>query len=520
MARPPFGIDLGTTNSAIAHVDYTGDVVMIPNAVGEITTPSIVYFESNDQVVVGAEAKESWAIDPDNGVTLVKRLMGTDTPIIVSGQHHTPESISALVLRQLVEAASDETSPSVVITVPAYFGTAEREATYQAAKIAGLDVLALLDEPVAAAIHYGLNEGRNQTILVYDLGGGTFDTSVLKVDNGSVTVVATDGHNSLGGSDVDNRLVELVLSRLEARLPEAEYDALLEDPRSLGQLTIDVERIKHSLSSSSGRDVVVRTPKDRIAVSVTREDLERACADLFEETSMIIGRVIDTARAKGTSSIDQVVMVGGSSRIPMLADKLAAFVGVTPRLVDPDLAVAKGAARYAHQLNASSGLTAAETGKSGLAGRPHRISPVAPRSLGVLIDDSYDPTGERSFVHYLVHTNDTLPSENETSEFGTILDGQEAVRIQVFEQAGAVTSEEASDNRRVLDGELVGLSDVPAGSVIKIAMQVAIDGRLTVNASEPLSGQTLTLEAFIEGVVDSAESRRLTDMVDVIAVRG
>lgn len=509
MTGQTLGIDLGTTNSAVATVDARGNVVVLPNAIGEPTTPSVVYFENGHQAVVGAEAKDTLAIDPDNGVALVKRLMGTEAPIVIKEQNHTPESISALILRQLVDAATDDPHPRAVITVPAYFGTAEREATYQAASIAGLDVLALLDEPVAAAIHYGLTDGRNQTILVYDLGGGTFDTTVLRVDDGTVTVVATDGHNQLGGADVDSRLVGLVLERMESGLRPEEYDAFLEDPTAVGRLTTDVEKAKKALSAGTSRNLAIRTPRDRVTVTITRADLEAACEDLFDQTALIIDRVLEAASVKGVTALDQVIMVGGSSRIPTLTDRLRERLGLDPKLVEPDLAVAKGAARYAARLGKTAGITAA-TG----------ITPVAPRAMGVLVDDSHDPSGQRTFVEHLVHANDELPITQTTAKFGTILDDQESVRIQVYEQAGSVASPETGHNRRVLDGELIGLSGLSAGSVIEITMDIAIDGRLTVRACEPTSGKSLTLEAFVEGVIDGAESERLAGVVGLVAVRG
>jgi molecular chaperone DnaK len=521
MAREALGIDLGTTNSAVAKVDADRKVIILPNANGEEITPSVVYFDDDRDVVVGAEAKATLAVDPNNGVALVKRLMGTDAPIIIKGQSHTPESISALILKQLVGAASTEANPQVVITVPAYFGTKEREATYQAAAIAGLDVLALLDEPVAAAIHYGLDEGRNQTILVYDLGGGTFDTTVLKVDAGTVTVVATDGHNALGGADVDARLVEVVLARMEPGLPAEEYEAFLDDPRTMGQLTMDVEHVKRSLSSRTSQEMMIRTPHDRIKVTITRSDLESACRDLFEQTSLIVDRLLEATKAKGAGSVDEVIMVGGSSRIPALIDQLKARFGVQPKLVEPDLAVAKGAARYAHQIANAGALAVGGTPQPryGLAGLA-KVTPVAPRAIGVLIDDSFDPSGERQFVQHLIKANDELPAKETTSGFGTILDNQETVRIQIFEQAGSIVSEDIGHNTRVLDGELTGLSGLPAGSVIEITMETAVDGRLTVTAREPVSGKVLTLEAFVEGVIDSAESDRLTGIVRGLTVRG
>jgi molecular chaperone DnaK len=244
--------------------------------------------------------------------------MGTGFPLVLRQQEHTPESISALILRQLASAVPGGAAgrPRAVITVPAYFGLAEREATYQAGVIAGLDVLELLDEPVAAAVHYGLTARGDRTVLVYDLGGGTFDTTVLRVNGGAVTVLATDGHHSLGGADVDQRLLDVVLGRLERIIPRDELAELVDHQRLLGGLTLDVEAAKRDLSTRMSRDVVVRTPAGRVSVAVSRTDLEAACGDLFDTTAEIIERLLASARSAGSDAIDDVIMVGGSSRIP------------------------------------------------------------------------------------------------------------------------------------------------------------------------------------------------------------
>lgn len=521
MTGAVLGIDLGTTNSVVASLDDRGEVVVLRNAVGEETTPSAVYFESKGAVVVGDEARHLTAMDPDNGVTLIKRHMGTEFPLLVRGQAHTPESISALILRQLVTAAQTPARPRVVITVPAYFGMAEREATAQAGRIAGLDVLELVDEPVAAAIHYGLTAPGTRTVLVYDLGGGTFDTTVLSVADGEVTVVATDGHNKLGGADVDERLLDLVLERLLGLLPSADYDDLVGDEAKLGNLTVDVESAKRDLSTRTSCGVVVRTSTDRVTVPLGRDELESACADLFDATTDIIRRAVDTARAKGVSRIDEVIMVGGSSRIPMLATRLGQLLGVTPKLLDPDLAVAKGAALRAHQIVGSSQLRAlAQTRGLSAQAQAGRVTPVVPRAVGILIEDSHDEGGERRFIAHLVHANTPLPVEQRTTDFGTILPDQDTVRIQVYEQAGSAISDEVGHNRCVLDGELAGLGRLAAGAVIELTVSIALDGRLSVVAREPISGRALALEAFVTGVVDTAEARTLAQAVGLMAVRG
>jgi molecular chaperone DnaK len=521
------GIDLGTTNSVIATVDHSGSVVVLPSASGAEITPSVVYFEPDGTVLAGAAAVRASVTDPDNGIRLVKRVMGTDFPLNVRGQDHTPESISALILRHLagIGAAGSDRKVRAVITVPAYFGTREREATHQAGLIAGLDVLELLDEPVAAATHYGLTSG-DRTLLVYDLGGGTFDTTVLRISSGVVRVLATDGHHELGGADVDGRLLDMIMERLEDQLSPAELDELAEDKALFGALALEAEAVKKDLSASHKRDIQVATPAGQATVTVTREDLDAACSDLYSTTTEIIGRALAAARLDG-ASIDEVIMVGGSSRIPTLSARLAALLGKEPRLVEPDLAVAKGAALRAHHLVGSaqlSALTAARRAAGGqAAGRavsPGQVAPVAPRAVGILIEDSNDPAGKRSYVEHLVIANAQLPVAKVESRFGTIVANQDSVRIQVYEQAGPVPSAEVEHNRRVLDGELTGLGRLPAGSVIRLTMKIAVDGRLTVIAHEPRSGRELRLEAFVEGVIDSAETKRLTALVGRSVVRG
>jgi molecular chaperone DnaK (HSP70) len=518
VSRAVLGIDLGTTNSVVASIDDNGRPAVLRNAAGAETTPSVVYFEPDGTAVVGEYARQAVAADPANGVALVKRQMGTDFPLEIRGERHTPESISALILRQLV-AGAGAPDARVVITVPAYFGLREREATHQAGVLAGLDVLELVAEPVAAAAHYGLTAERDATVLVYDLGGGTFDTTVLRVHSAGIDVVATDGHHELGGADVDRRLLRTVLDRLRDLLSPGEFADVCDDEVLLGTLLLDVEAAKRDLSARRSRDVPVRALGRRLTVSLTREDVDGACTDLLETTEDIVRRVLRTAGASGYSRIDQVVMVGGSSRIPAVLDRLRQATGVTPRLVEPDLAVAKGAALRAHQLARTTQLRAlAGSGRRAglLAGG--RIRSVVPRGIGILVQDSVDPDG-RAFVDHVVKANTPLPVTEVADRFGTIVDGQETVRIRVYEQAGPTASEDVADNRLVLDGELTGVPPRTAGTVIRVTITLGSDGRLTVVAHEPGSGRELTLEAFIEGVIDAADAERLAALVGRTPVR-
>lgn len=516
------GIDLGTTNSVVATLNSLGEVFIVPNLLGDETTPSVVYYQGTD-VIVGAEARELASADPDHGVSLVKRHMGSDFPIYIAGRVHTPESISAIILHQLIQASTQSPSPRAVVTVPAYFGIAEREATLQASRIAGVNILELLDEPVAAAIHYGLSSNIDRTILVYDLGGGTFDTTVLRVQSGNVAVVATDGHNCLGGADVDERLLELVLARIENDIPADAFDSFSESSKSLGELRDDIEVAKKFLSHGLSRELRVRTPAGLLVLSLTRDDLVDTCRTLFSTTLEVVHRVISAARSKGVETLDEVIMVGGSSRIPLLLGELEEALGVRPRLIEPDLAVAKGAAIRAHQLVGSPEYESwadCRNPKLGtLLREPLSVTTVSPRAIGVMVDDSFDPSGERQFIDHLVAANTILPT-SVTRNFATIVDDQEAVRIQIYEQAGAVASDELKNNRLVIDGELTGLIGLPAGSPIRMTLTVAAGGQISIEAVEQVSGQFLNLEAFVTGVVDSTDAVSLASGLSSLRIRG
>jgi molecular chaperone DnaK (HSP70) len=524
--RGALGIDLGTTNSAVASIDGSAGVVVLRNANGAELTPSVVYFENDGTVLIGEEARTATAYDPDNGVALIKRYMGTDFPISVGDNTHTPESISALILKYLVfsaHGALGSRRTRAVITVPAYFGLAEKEATHQAGLIAGLDVLELLAEPVAAAAAYGLSSHSNTTVLVYDLGGGTFDTTVLRITGGgSIEVLATDGHHELGGADVNTRLLHIVLDRVESKLSDDQFVAFSDDEASLGAAALEIEAAKLDLSSRMSRDIFVRTSAGTIGVTLTRQDVETACADLLQATDSIVDRVLNSSRGADIGGVDEVLLVGGSSRLPSVIERLEQRLGVRPRLFEPDLAIAKGAALRAHQLleatHAGAPGAIAKLGYSGIASG--NLVGVLPRAVGILVEDSYDPAGERKFVQHLIGANTPLPVSHVERGFGTIIDSQESVRIQVYEQAGSVASENVDDNRRVLDGELTGLPDLPAGSIIQVTIDIENGGRLRVVAHEPRSGIELILESFMEGVVDSVETQRLTSLVAGITVKG
>ena len=512
------GIDLGTTFCAVATTEPDGRARVLPNALGEVTTPSCVYFESASDAVVGALAKSSAAHDPDNAVTLIKRRMGTEYPLEFHGVAHTPESVSGVLLRSLVadarvalRAPGDERARAV-ITVPAYFGLREREATQQAALLAGIEVLELVSEPVAAALHYGITDGTSRCVLVYDLGGGTFDCTVLRVGPDGVHVVATDGDSQLGGADIDQRVTDLMLSALDDATPP-EVDPR-EDEGLVQQVLATAEAAKRALTSRESHAVTLWYGGASTTVALDRACLNELTEDLVQRTLVIVDRLLATAGPQGR--VSEVMLVGGSSRMPAVAEALHVRLGLPPRLVDPELAVALGAAVRAEALARVSDPPTTAT-SSGLTSGRHAVS-VLPRSVGVLVRDSTDSAGLREFVHHALSRNTPLPA-SATVPFATILDRQRRVRIQIFEQAGAVPSEEPSHNRRVLDGELTGLSELRAGSRIDITLWIGADGRLAVTAREPRGGRSLELEAYIDGVIDAKLGEQLATGAGGLTIR-
>lgn len=532
----PYGIDLGTTYSVIATVDDHGRPVVLCNPLGAATTPSVVCFETPASVLVGAAAKDAAATLPDLTVSLVKRQMGTDRLLAFHGVEYSPESVSALILRAVVDGAVPDaagTALPVVVTVPAYFGIAEREATQEACLLAGLDVLELVAEPLAAAIHYGVSNNDSGSVLVYDLGGGTFDATVLTFD-GTAHVVATDGDTELGGADWDRRLAAALLERFLALAPAASDPT--DDTGFLTELVQVAETTKRALSSVTAHRVTLRGAGGTATVTVTRQELEAMTRDLVDSTLACLRRLLNAADRAGAPPVRRCLLVGGSSRMPMIGAALAAEFGWPVSLHDPDLAVAKGAALRAYQLRPQDPAwvtpwwgteavvpIATPSADAPDGGRPRAASPVGSvvsRSIGLLIHDSHDRTGTRTFVEHVIHQNDPLPVVDREVVVATILRGQAAIRIQVYEQAGALESAEVEHNRRVLDGELSGLPQgLPPGSPIAVRLGLGLDGRLSVHAVEPGSGATLQLEAYIDGVLDRTGRDRMAAGLARLAVR-
>ena len=538
-----YGIDLGTTYSCIAYVDETGRPVVLKSAVGEDTTPSVVYFESPENVVVGRQAKDSALLAPHLVVELIKRQMGQDVHYAFHGQDHTPESISALILRELARAARDQAGEEirdVVITVPAYFGVLEREATRKAGQIAGLNVLDVLAEPVAAALNYetlGENSGARH-ILIYDLGGGTFDTTVIRIEGDDIQVVCTDGNHHLGGADWDTAVINFLLDGFTDQHPQLDPAS---DEQFMQELATSAEQLKKQLSATQTRRYNVRFDGKVVPLELTREHLEQLTSELLERSMEITERTIATAREKGVEHFDDVLLVGGMTITPAIARALRERFGLKARLQDPHLAVAKGAALFALMQKVKEGVSAGEGDAAGTTQEVadqlgmseeqvrsiarKRVATVVPRAFGLKVVDSKDPlfaTDPHRARHYIVHlltANTPLPADTGPETFRTVKDDQREVSLEVWEQAGSVASEELEHNTHIGEGVLSELPSRPAGTPFQVIFHMTETGLLKVHGREADSGREVRFEIQIGGL-DEAEMQRATSAVARYEVNG
>lgn len=514
MSDKVYGIDLGTTYSAVALLNELGIPEIVKNFVGDDTTPSVVYFNDDGTVDVGSQAKQTQVSDPDNACSLIKRHMGEEYPLEFQGQEYTPESISALILKELVNNANSQNGLDInkaVITVPAYFGTQERQATKQAGEIAGLDVVGIIPEPVAAAISLCARQEEEQTLLIFDLGGGTFDTTILKTRAGNVEVIAIDGNRLLGGADWDQCLEDLFLQRFieQAGLDE-DNDPSLDDD-FMTELRVAVEDAKKMLTVRASTNLLLRFQDKKQRVEVTREEFEAATSHLVAQTIEITRRVIATAQEKFPKlHVDRYLLVGGSSRMPMIREALTE-AGFNVENTDFDLSVAKGAAIFGQgELPAPEFSNAdgdAASGDSGSKSRPGVgprrtvVTNVLSRGLGVNLarkvgkgKDEYE-----EYILFLAHANETLPL-SASMEGGILYDGQSSVEVALYEQGGETETEEPEANKAMVSGPsttITGLPYLHANDPINVTLEVSTEGVATLVVVEPKSGKSFKAEAAV-----------------------
>ena len=438
-SRAVYGIDLGTTYSCIAQVDKYDQAVVLTNFEGDQTTPSAVYFEDEKNVIVGAEAKGMLTVEPNKTVVCVKRMLGVDEHFDKQYNtlpyHYDPTEVSALILKKLVQDANDlgynpVPVKDVVITCPAYFGTKERMQTKQAGEMAGLNVLAVINEPTAAAIAYGMKTEQKKTVLVYDLGGGTFDVTIINVNNGAIKVIATGGDHHLGGVDWDSELANYMLDQFNEQNATyyTMYDELLKYT-----LLLEAEKMKKTLTAKEAAMCTIQYDGLSARFEVTRAIFEMMTASLLDETISATRKVIDIAREKGYTDTLEFLLVGGSSRMPQVKRRIEEEFGCDAKMSDPDQCVAKGAAIYA--LNSAYTKTVDNYNKGLIDERPlplkgprARVVNVTSKTYGTRL---YNKEG-KLVVYNMIFANTPLPVEV-IEPASTRVDNQKFLAITVYE---------------------------------------------------------------------------------------
>ena len=474
------GIDLGTTNSCVAVVEG-GHPVIIPNDKGERSTPSVVAFTNKGERLVGSAARRQQTVNSDRTISSVKRQMGTDWSARIDGKKWTPQEISAQILRKLkqdAEAYLGETVSDAVITVPAYFNDIQRQATKDAGRIAGLNVKRIINEPTSAALAYGLNNGTPQKIMVYDLGGGTFDVSIIEIGDGVIEVLATSGDNHLGGDDFDERVVNYLLDEFQR---ENHID-LRRDLPAMGRLREAAEQAKKELSGMDSASVSLPfiAQKDgqpvHFETTLTRSKFEQLTADLVERTAVPVQNALRDAGISA-SELGRVLLVGGSTRIPAVQAKVRQLTGKEPsKNINPDECVAQGAAVQGDILQGSHELAT----KGDIL-----LLDVTPLSLSI---ETVGGVATR-----LVERNSRLPIHY-SQIFSTAAPFQRAVEIHVLQGERPM----AKDNKTIGKFKLTGIERAMAGvPQIEVTFDIDANGILTVSAQDKKTGkaQSITITA-------------------------
>ena len=476
------GIDLGTTNSCVSVVENNVPVI-IPGASGSMTTPSVVAFTKKGERLVGESARRQAVTNPDRTISSVKRHMGTNWSVKIDGTEYKPQTISAMILRQLKKEAEEfigEEVTDAVITVPAYFNDIQRQATKDAGRIAGLNVKRIINEPTSAALSYGLNHGEAQKVMVYDLGGGTFDVSIIEIGDGVVEVLATAGDNHLGGDDFDDRIVRWITENFRNEY----HTDLNKDFAAMERVRDAAERSKKELSSSATSHIVlpyltqIKGEPVHLDMTLTRAKFEELIDDLIARTEAPVRNALSDARIN-PAQLGRVLLVGGSTRIPAIQEKVRRMTGKEPsKNINPDECVAKGAAILGSTLQGN-GLVAAGTGKDLL------LLDVTPMSLSI------ETVG--GVATHLVERNTTLPTRY-SRIFSTAAPYQRTVEIHVLQGERAL----ARDNKTIGKFKLKGIKSAPAGvPQIEVTFDIDANGILKVSARDLDTGkeQSITITA-------------------------
>ena len=492
------GIDLGTTNSCVAVIEG-GEPVVIPNAEGGRTTPSVVAFSKTGERMVGQVAKRQAITNPERTVVSIKREMGTNHKVNIDGKAYTPQEISAMILQKLkadAEAYLGDTVSAAVITVPAYFTDAQRQATKDAGKIAGLDVKRIINEPTAAALSYGIDKGEDQKVMVYDLGGGTFDVSIIEMGDGVQEVLATAGNNKLGGDDFDKRICDWMIEEFK----KAEGVDLSADKMAMQRLREAAEKANIELSGMTNAAINLpfitadATGPKHLDLSLSRAKFNELTADLVEATMEPVRQALKDSGLQ-IGDLSKVLLVGGSTRIPAVQEAVKKLTGKDPfKGINPDECVAMGAALQA-------GVLGGEV--QGLL-----LLDVAPLSLGV------ETMG--GVMTKVIERNTTIPTKK-SQIFSTAADGQTSVEVNVLQGE----REFARDNKQLGIFKLDGIAPAPRGiPQIEVTFDIDANGIVNVSAKDMATGkeQKITISSStnmskeeVEKAVQDAEKYAAED---------
>ncbi|HWP95536.1 MAG TPA: molecular chaperone DnaK [Syntrophomonadaceae bacterium] len=489
------GIDLGTTNSVVAVMEGS-EATVIPNAEGERITPSVVGFSKGGERLVGRVAKRQAITNPDRTVVSIKRQMGTDHKVDIDGKKYTPQEISAMILQKMkndAEAYLGEKLTQAVITVPAYFTDAQRQATKDAGKIAGLEVLRIINEPTAAALAYGLDKEETQTILVFDLGGGTFDVSILEIGDGVFEVKATSGNNRLGGDDFDDRIIDWLVQEFKK---DNGID-LHNDKMALHRLKEAAEKAKHELSGVLTTDInipyITATQEGPLHLErqLTRAKFNEMTADLVEKT---MGPTRQALKDSGLSNdkLDKVILVGGSTRIPAVVDAIRNFTGKEPfKGINPDEVVAVGAAIQAAVLSGE--ITDVV------------LLDVTPLSMGI------ETLG--GIYTRIIERNTTIPTAK-SQVFTTAADNQTSVDIHVLQGERKMAQHNVTLGRF----QLTGLPSAPRGvPQVEVTFDIDVNGIVHVTAKDLATNKEQKITITSSGGLSDADIKRMMEDAEKFA---
>jgi molecular chaperone DnaK len=531
-----FGIDLGTTYSSIAYVDEYGKAIILPNAENQRVTPSVVFFDG-ESIVVGEVAKECSKLYPNEVVSFIKRSMGESNFIFeYKNKSYRPEEISSYILRKLAQDAETslgEKVTDVVITCPAYFGINEREATRVAGEIAGFSVRQIINEPTAAAIAYGAAEpSEKKVVLVYDLGGGTFDITMIEIRIDSIEVICTGGDHNLGGKDWDDRIVAYLVQEFQKIIGTDED--ILEDPDTWQDLQLSAERSKKVLSQRDRTPISITHGGERVKVVLEREKFEEITQDLLERTIVFTQEMLQEAKAKGYNNFEEIILVGGATRMPQIAKRLKEELGMETKMFDPDEAVAKGAAIYGWKLSLNDGL-AKKIAEKNIKGINHNsiidltpelmvkemaqevadavgytigaikksqvnIKDVTSKSFGVVVRNPED----KELVYNLIVKNTPVPVDV-TKAFFTAVKNQETVFIRIMENESKEETVYINESMEIGTAVLNLPMGLPAEQPIEISFKLNEEGRLQITAVETKESRSVNVAIETKSVINGKE---------------